>query len=367
MIQIDAIQRYVSFPIPRVHMELTNICNFRCVFCPSSLMTRKRGYMDAELAKKIIEDLKAMNIAEKITFHVMGEPMLHPQVFQIIAHGRDKGLKVGLTTNGSLFTRENRERLLALDLDQINISLQTPDEESFSQREAGVLTAEEYFQNILDFISLLIQSNSNTTIKVHLLNPKSRGLLVAPQDKGRLMRLTPDLHTALARWTREIYGLEGIQDRFRERKVLERLKKISLNKWNVLEIYPRIFLETYILDNWGNALVQNPIRRARFGYCPAISDHFSILWNGDLTLCCRDFDGHTTIGNLWHQDLPEILNSPDLIPILKGFQRFQVIHPYCQRCLGGTSYLQLFFRETGSILLWKFLKPYLYVNKKLFR
>lgn len=322
--------------------------------------------MALELAKKIIEDLKAMDIAEKITFHVMGEPMLHPQIFQIIAYAKDRGLKVGLTTNGSLFTRANRERLLALDIDQINISLQTPDEESFSQRRADVLTAEEYFQNILSFISLLIQNKSDTTIKIHLLNLKSRGLLVTPMDRGELMKHTPDLHNALAQWTREIYSLVGARDHPREERVLERIKKASLNKWNVLEIYPHIFLETYILDNWGNVLVQKPIKRARFGYCPAIADHFSILWNGDLALCCRDFDGHTIVGNLWQQELHDILNSSELISIISKFQRFQVIHPYCQKCLGGTSYLQLFLREVGSILLWKFLKPYLYVTKRLF-
>jgi MoaA/NifB/PqqE/SkfB family radical SAM enzyme len=322
--------------------------------------------MDLELAKKTIKSLKEMDIAEKITFHVMGEPMLHPQVFQIIAYAREKGCKVGLTTNGSLFTEENRERLLALDLDQINISLQTPDEKSFSQRQARLLNAGEYFRNILSLVSLFMQQKNDTTIKIHLLNTKRRGLFVSPLDQGELVKHTPDLHTALARWTSEIYSLEGIEDRTSEKRVLERIKKVSLNKWNVLEIYPHIFLETYMLDNWGNALARKPLKRARFGYCPAIADHFSILWNGDLVLCCRDFDGRTRVGNLEKQELHEILNSSELISIIKGFKRFRVSHPYCQMCLGGTNYMQLLLREAGSILLWKFLKAYLYNNKRLF-
>jgi MoaA/NifB/PqqE/SkfB family radical SAM enzyme len=322
--------------------------------------------MDLELAKKTIESLKEMDIAEKITFHVMGEPMLHPHVFEIITYARDMGCKVGLTTNGSLFTKENRERLVTLDLDQINISRQTPDEKSVSQRQAGSLDAGEYFRNILSLVSLFMQKKSDTTVKIHLLNAKRRGLLVSPLDEGELEKHTPDLHRALARWTSEIYSLEGIEDRTGEKRVLEGIKKVSLNKWNVLEIYPHIFLETYILDNWGNALVRKPLKRAGFGYCPAIADHFSILWNGDLVLCCRDFDGRTMVGNLEKQKLHEILNSPELISIIKGFKRFRVCHPYCQMCLGGTNYLQLLLRGAGSILLWKFLKAYLYNNKRLF-
>jgi MoaA/NifB/PqqE/SkfB family radical SAM enzyme len=322
--------------------------------------------MTWELAQKIIEELQEGNIAEKITFHVMGEPMLHPQVFRIIAYAQEKGCKVGLTTNGSLFTRENRERLLALHMDQINISLQTPDEESFSLRQAGALPADEYFANILQFLSQLIQRREKTIIKIHLLNTKRRGLLVSPLDHIGMKKISLDFRNSLAQWVDKIYSLEGIENPQRKEKVLQRLNQISVYKWNVLEVYPQIFLETYILDNWGNALVKKPIKKAKFGYCPAMIDHFSILWNGDLVLCCRDFNGFTKIGNLNQLRLHELLNSPALISILKGFQRFQIIHPYCQKCLGGTNYLQLFARQIGSILLWKSLKPYLYVTKRLF-
>jgi len=323
--------------------------------------------MSYELAQKIIEELRNYDICEKITLHLMGEPLLHPEVFNIIAYAKQKGCKVGLTTNGSLFNRENIVKLSQLSLDQINISVQTPDRESFQLRRATSVEAEEYFENILNLIARLLTSKDHPIIKIHLLNTKPRRFFVTPLDQ-RITEINPPeryLET-LAQWVDRIYGLEVIPEKDWKERVFRGIRKISLNKWNVLEVYPRVFLETYMLDNWGNAMTETPIKKAKIGYCPAVADHFGILWNGELVLCCRDFDGQTSIGSLAHHSLPELLNSTDLIRIIKGFRHYRVLHPYCQRCLGGSNYLQLFTRQIGSILLWKFLKPQLYVIKRLF-
>ena len=68
----------VDFPLQRVHIELTNVCNFDCTFCPKQEMTRKYEYMEYERVCGIIDQVAEYNLAEKITFHVMGEPFMHP-------------------------------------------------------------------------------------------------------------------------------------------------------------------------------------------------------------------------------------------------------------------------------------------------
>src|SRR3990170_5377485 len=87
---------HIEIPLQRVHIELTNVCDFNCTFCPKSEMTRPFGYMDTKLARRIIDEIGENGIADKITFHVMGEPTLHPYFFSIIAHAHAKGVKVGL-------------------------------------------------------------------------------------------------------------------------------------------------------------------------------------------------------------------------------------------------------------------------------
>ena len=69
----------VKFPLQRIHIELTNVCNFDCTFCPKQEMTRHYEYMGFERVCSIIDEIAEYNMAEKITFHVMGEPFMHPR------------------------------------------------------------------------------------------------------------------------------------------------------------------------------------------------------------------------------------------------------------------------------------------------
>src|SRR5512139_2205741 len=130
---------HIEIPLKRIHIELTNVCDFNCLFCPKSEMERPYGYMETGLAKRIIDEIGEYGLTEKITFHVMGEPTLHPDFFDILSHAHEKGVKVGLTTNGGGLGGEVGARLIDHNLHQINISLQTPDDRSFTLRKASAL------------------------------------------------------------------------------------------------------------------------------------------------------------------------------------------------------------------------------------
>ncbi len=141
----------IRIPLQRIHLELTNICNLNCVFCPKSVMTRPSGHMDKELAKRAISEIALHQLSEKITFHLMGEPTLYPHFFEILEHALAEKTKVGLTTNGATLGGPIGRRLLEYDLHQVDVSLQTPDEESFSLRRSGLLTFDTYLNNIMKF------------------------------------------------------------------------------------------------------------------------------------------------------------------------------------------------------------------------
>ena len=163
---------HIELPLQRVHIELTNVCDFNCRFCPKSQITRPFGYMDTELAKRLIAEIKDHRICEKITFHVMGEPTLHPEFFSILDHARSEGVNVGLTTNGSGLGGTIGRRLLNYDLYQLDISIQTPDEASFKLRRAGNLSFDRYIGGILDFFSAYSKKDNNTLIKFRFMNTR---------------------------------------------------------------------------------------------------------------------------------------------------------------------------------------------------
>ncbi|MBF0568028.1 MAG: radical SAM protein, partial [Nitrospirae bacterium] len=89
----------IRLPINRLHIELTNVCDFSCEFCPDSIMKRRRGAMSFEMLKSILD--AAPGIASLCLFHVMGEPTLYPHLTDAVAYASNLGLDVCVTTNGN--------------------------------------------------------------------------------------------------------------------------------------------------------------------------------------------------------------------------------------------------------------------------
>lgn len=358
---------YIEIPLQRVHVELTNICDFNCVFCPKSEMKRKYGYMDTSLAKYIISELRENNICEKITFHVMGEPTLHPEFFNILSYAINTGINVGLTTNGGGLSGEIGKKLLNYTLHQIDISLQTPNEKSFVLRRAASLAFEKYLDGILDFFYSYNSRHKNTIFKFRFLNTRFRKRDIEKKTGPmHVISSTEELRSTFEYWAGRIYEMLDI-GRVERDAAIKKINKLVSYKWNVVEIYPNIFFETYILEDWGHAFSNEKIYDAWAGYCFGMRDHFSILHNGDVTLCCVDFDGHTKIGNLKESSLKEILSSDELGKIIKGFKRFKVVHPYCKRCLGSKTRTSWVLKPIISVLALKTLKPFFYSKTRLYR
>ncbi len=140
---------YLPRVFDRVHLELTNLCNFSCSFCPDGVMKRKRGLMDPELAKSALDQISELQCARKVTFHVMGEPLMHPRFLEIVDHAHKRNLKVGLTTNGALLKPDMIREIASRDLHQIDISLQTPDAESFYATRGKAIDFNVYRHRIL--------------------------------------------------------------------------------------------------------------------------------------------------------------------------------------------------------------------------
>lgn len=244
---------HIEIPLQRVHIELTNICDFNCVFCPKSEMERPPGYMDTGLAKRIISEIGDNGIAEKITFHVMGEPTLHPDFFEILSYARDNGIKVGLTTNGGGLGGEAGRRLLDYNLYQMDVSLQTPDARSFGLRKARALTFDSYLDGILSFFRDYRSRWPETIFKFRFLNTRfAKRSLEDRKGPVRVISSTEELRETFRVWAGRIYDLIGAGEEVRQ-EAFRRIGDLVSFKWNVVEIYPNVFFETYVLEDWGHA------------------------------------------------------------------------------------------------------------------
>jgi radical SAM protein with 4Fe4S-binding SPASM domain len=115
---------------PAVSAELTNYCNLACPECTSGsgIMTRARGNMDPELFDRIINELGPSLLNMNLYFQ--GEPMLHPGFFRFL--DRSKIIKTTVSTNGHFLSEENAEKIVKSGLNKLVISLDGPDQETYS-------------------------------------------------------------------------------------------------------------------------------------------------------------------------------------------------------------------------------------------
>ena len=352
----------VRFPIERVHLEITNACNFDCTFCPDGIMTRPRGLMPPERFADIAAQLADGPLVRRVMLHLMGEPLLHPDVFELVRIGVDHGLFLHLTTNGSRLDAAAVERLLTCGLGEITVSLQTPDADSFAASRGARMGWAAYAEGVTRLAARAAQLQDCTPVTIDLLVTRRQAFMLPDKQDVRWLMSTPQLHAVLEHWTRRIHAAasNGVPA-FDLSASLGRCRAASISRWNMVPLHPRVQFETRQLGDWANAFAgAGPMRPARFGACNTLREQFGILWNGDVVLCCADYDGRTVMGNVHDTPLRHILAGDACGAVRAGFDRLRVVHHHCRTCLGGTTRAQAAAHQVGSVL-------YHGVYKKWFR
>jgi uncharacterized Fe-S cluster-containing radical SAM superfamily enzyme len=236
-----------------LQIETTNHCNGKCVFCPVPTMKRKRGFMDVDLFKKIINDAVEMQPQDVLLF-LNGEPFIDPHLFDRIAFVNEKlpHSRVVLYSNGNLLTAEKARELAKLRVGAVNFSVNAVTEEG---RQAIMgLPLEEAVENILRYRML------DPTVNI------AASLVMDPAYVAG-------------------YESEEFKQFFTERGII-----------------PRLFLP----GNWAGKL--RPTYQTRQVCCRPTS-HMAVLWDGRVALCCFDVEGEVILGDLNNETIKGVWNG----------------------------------------------------------
>ena len=90
--------------LKKIYLEISNVCNLHCTFCPGT--RREKRFMTADEFATLLPKLRPWT--DYLYFHLMGEPLCHPELAEFLRLAGDAGFKVILTTNGTLL-EEKRE------------------------------------------------------------------------------------------------------------------------------------------------------------------------------------------------------------------------------------------------------------------
>jgi radical SAM protein with 4Fe4S-binding SPASM domain len=326
----------------RVFIEVTSQCNFDCSFCTNSLMQRKPGFMPFTTFKRIINEITKNGITNSILFHIMGDPLLHPDLMTFLRYSVEHVKKQQLVTNGSLFTEATVKECYETQLTNLDISYFTPNSTLFKSRNSKHITFQQYHQTIQNIVATKFKHRFDTHLRLFYpnINLKSfnwKGIPFEPLNK----QVIP---TIVHKWSTFITAL-GIQPN--EIKHNE-IKKWNMNKRNSIFITDDFEIVFKQFHNWHNSLqqvIQSPI-----GKCSIVLNHeqLGILWNGDVVLCCGDYEGHTRFGNINKKSLTEILNSEQYHRIVNSFSKGITPFTTCKKCLGSSSITSLIWNAVGK-------------------
>lgn len=266
----------------KVYLEISNICNLSCSFCPGT--KRPPGMLGVDEFRTLADKLRGHT--EYLYFHLLGEPLLHPDLESLLQIAAERGFHVMITTNGTLLREKGAILLKSAAIHKVNLSLQ-----SFEANSVGSL--DEYLQDCVDFVKAA----------------SSRGILCE-------FRL----------WNRG--GLDG-----RNRDILECLAQHFPEPWessrNGRRLAERVWLDQADRFDWPDLALDE---QGRERFCYGLRDQIGVLCDGTVVPCCLDHEGDIPLGNLFESSLDEILNSPRARAIYDGFSRRLAVEPLCRRC-----------------------------------
>ncbi len=310
--------------------------------------------MPLEMAKSILDDIGRTGIAKLVLFHVMGEPALHPHFTDIVRYAKHKNVDVCITTNGSRMGKNDLlNTLIQANVKRMILSLQTPDESTFSMRGARGVSFEDYAEDITSIARTFMNNGHESELVIHFLSSPLRKLMIPIAKELSIADTSKKLRTYLQAWAERI--LKGTRNEYRLPDVQRQIVRARSFKENKIFINDRLSFQTRIVGDWATHFDKR-IVEARFGYCPGIQNNFGILWNGDYTFCCTDYDGRTSTHNYKDTPIQDYLSKDVVQKVVRGFRRFMVLHPYCKQCLGDKSLLNSFVKQVGSIIYFKWIK-----------
>ncbi len=263
-------------------IEPTNFCNLTCPMCPRNLMTRKVGYMDISLFKKIINEIGGK--VDFIYLHFFGESLFHPKIEEIINYAGKKGTTLSLSTNATILNEKNRKKIFNSNLDHLIISLDSLQKETYEKIRTGG-DFQKTQENLMAFLDEYQEQKPDLNITIQAIC----------LDENK-----PELES----FVRCFQNIDGVH----------------------------VTLKNY--HSFANQMAPGPKGTPMNSHlCIEPWRGMVITWDGRVVPCCNDYDCKCVLGNANDLTIQEIWNSPE-------YQHFRSLHtsnqkdtiPLCKYC-----------------------------------
>ncbi|MGE3608720.1 MAG: radical SAM/SPASM domain-containing protein [Bacteriovoracaceae bacterium] len=288
----------------RTYIEISNICNLQCSFCPE--VEREKKVLSKDQFRVILKQV--LPHTEQICLHLMGEPLAHPEFKDILNICNEEGAVVHLTTNGTFLNKYGFETFFKSQcLRQINFSLHSF-QDNFPNQDIR-----PYLYDILQFSKDALTEKPELYINYRLWN------LNSSEQENETNKKIID-HVC------EFFNVpinERVDVGFKKSK----------------NIIGRVYFHFDSRFEWPS--YSSP-EHGNKGFCHALSQQIGIHADGTVVPCCLDKEAGIPLGNILESSFEEILMSPRLIKMREGFKKRILTEELCRKC----TYIQRFEKKS---------------------
>jgi len=241
-----------------IELEITNKCMLACPMCPHHIMKRKQGFMSFETLEKVITESRGKS--RTCYLHMIGEPLLHNELIPFINYVSAAGIRTSISTNAMLLDEKMCNALFSSRLNELTLALDSLEKPVFETLRKGA-NFERVMGNINRCLAIRRKTKTKTQLELQVIVMKENveevplfKQMYEPQMKG--------------------------------------IGKLLIKGYSTFA--------GYVPDK---SPTKTPPRR---NTCGKLWNSTAIQWNGDVVICCRDFEGFTKVGNIMESSLSEI-------------------------------------------------------------
>ena len=277
-----------------MHIEITNICNLKCTFCPPKILP------NATMSLEKFDDLNAQlkPYTKELAYHIVGDPLVLSNLNEYLNISLKHDLKVNITTTANNINEKHYEALTNPTIKQINFSINSYNANSHKK------SLDEYLNPILDFVKFAQNKNHEYFINFRIWNL--------------------DEEKSAKEFNKKVF--DKINETFETNINIDEVYK---EKPKNIRIDRKIFFNFDEYFSWPT--LQNEVV-SKTGFCYGLDSHFGILTSGDVVPCCLDQNACINLGNTNTTQISDILNSNRVKAIQNGFRKNIVVEELCQKC-----------------------------------
>lgn len=281
-------------PFPKnMLIELTNVCNHRCVFCAYDKMRRKHGNCDKMFIFDIMKQAYDAGTRE-IGFYMIGEPLLCKNFEEYIAEAKKIGFTyIYLTTNGALANIERMKVLLKAGLNSVKFSINAGTEKTYKKIH-GKDDYQVVKKNVYDLSEYIREYNINVPLFISYIENE---------------------------WNKDEITI---------------FKQQFENYVDKIYVFPCKNQGGGMLELLEKGIVKDDLKSGSVLPCSMIFNRLHITYEGYLSACCADINNYMAIIDLHDISLEEAWNSEMMVDLRRQHMSGKLSKIACYNCIYNT-------------------------------